>query len=418
MSIREKILGNEWGDYFLTAGARLGVLGFSFIANVILTRTIGPEGRGLYALVINSILWATLLASIGASEAVAYFVAKDRDSRRLTAGAGLVIVTIGTVIILAAGIALRRQLPGVLGGISPTALAIILACVLPATFARVFRATLQGLKDFVSYNVCMVARPVSILIYCALFFLALRKGMPAVPYVLLLVTLTECAVNASLSLRHFLPAMRISSDRMRGILSYGARANVTVVLHFIYLRIGIFLLGYLMTKEAVGIYSISASLAEIQIYVPLAVGWVWMPRVATQSLGDSVKGTRMLIRRVVPILLLVSALLAIFGERFLPMVFGSEFAASYVPMLFMLPGGILLGIVLVISGFFDGRGKPHLSAFLSLCAVVVIVIADLVLIPRWGINGAAFGSSLGYLCAFVLAVVRFLVTSREPDRVS
>ena len=147
MSLRNRLLGNEWGDYFLTAGSRIGVLAFSFVANVVLTRTIGAEGRGLYALVINSILWATLLASIGAGEAVAYFVAKDRDSRRLTAGTGLVIVIMGTVVIVVAGIALRRQLVGLLGGISPTAVAIILFCVLPASLARVFRATLQGLKD-------------------------------------------------------------------------------------------------------------------------------------------------------------------------------------------------------------------------------------------------------------------------------
>lgn len=414
MSIRERILGDEWGDYFITAGSRLGVLAFSFVSNIILTRTVGPEGRGLYALVNNAILLAVLVASLGAGEAVAFLVARDRGLRSRTAGNGLLIVTVGTAIVVVLGAVLQSRVRTMLGGISPTALVVILVCVLPAGFARVFRATLQGLRNFVSYNMCVIARPASILLYCTVFLIILRRDMSIVPYVLLIVTLTECVVNGGLALRRLRPSAGISTERIRRILSYGLRANVTVLLHFAYLRIGIFLLGYLMTKEDVGIYSISAALAEIQIYIPLAVGWVWMPKVATQSLRDSVSGTQMLMRRVLPVLLLVSALLAIFGGRFLPIVFGAAFAESYVPMLVMLPGSILLGFVLIISGFFDGRGKPHLSAVLSLCAVVVILVADLLLIPVLGIMGAALGASLGYFSAFLVAIVLFRLEARHP----
>jgi O-antigen/teichoic acid export membrane protein len=141
-----------------------------------------------------------------------------------------------------------------------------------------------------------------------------------------------------------------------------------------------------------------------------------MPKVATQSLRDSVTGTKMLMRRVLPVLLLVCALLAIFGRRFLPVVFGPKFEASYLPMLIMLPGSLLLGFVLIISGFFDGSGKPHLSAVLSLCALVVIVVADLILIPIWGIRGAALGASLGYLTAFLVSIVLFGIEARHPRR--
>jgi O-antigen/teichoic acid export membrane protein len=415
MSLRNPLLGTEWGDYFMTAGSRVGVLVFSFAANVIITRTIGAEGRGLYALVNNSILLAALLASIGAAEAVAYFVAREEGSRRKTVGNGLVIVAVGTVVVVTAGAALRTRLPGLLGGISPSTLALILACVLPAGLARVFRATLQGLKDFTSYNVCIVARPVTTLVYSCVFLLLLNRGMAVVPYMLLLVTLTECVINGGLALRHIHPDVIASTERIRKLMSYGLRANVTMLLNFVHLRIGIFLLGYLMTKEAVGIYSVSAALAEIQMYIPLAVGWVWMPRVATRSLDRSVSGTKKLMLRVLPVLLLISALLVILGPRFIPAVFGPEFTASYMPMLLLLPGGVLLGMVLIISGFFDGRGKPHLSAILSLCAVVVIVVSDIFLIPVLGIRGAALGSSLGYLCAFVVAVALFWRASHHRE---
>lgn len=414
MSIREKILGDEWGDYFITAGSRLGVLAFSFVSNIILTRTVGAEGRGLYALVNNSILLAVLIASIGAGEAVAYFVARDKNLRSRTAGSGLLVVTVGTIAVVAIGALARTHVRSMLGGISPTAFVVILVCVLPAGLARVFRATLQGLKNFVSYNICVITRPASILVYCTIFLIALRRDMSIIPHILLMVTLTECAINGGLAVRCLRPSVRVSADRIRSILSYGLRANVTVLLHFVYLRIGIFLLGYLMTREDVGIYSISSGLAEIQIYIPLAIGWVWMPKVATKSLRDSLSGTKMLMQRVLPVLILVSAALAIFGRRFLAVVFGATFVDSYLPMLIMLPGGILLGFVLIISGFFDGRGKPHLSAVLSLCAVVVILVADLLLIPVWGIKGAAMGASLGYACAFIVAIILFGIETRRP----
>jgi O-antigen/teichoic acid export membrane protein len=411
--MRDKILDSGWGDYFLTAGSRLGVLAFSFAANVIITRTIGAEGRGLYALVNNSVILVMMVASIGVGEAVAYFVARAPDLRRETAGNGLLVVCAGSAVVVAAGAVLRAELARLLGGIPPAAVTVILLCVLPAGFARVFRAMLQGLRQFGAYNLCVVGRPLAILAYSALILLGLGKGMSYVPLMMLLVVLTECGINVVLALRRLRPLLRVSGERIRSILSYGLRANVTVLLHFVYLRIGIFLLGYLMSRRDVGIFSISASLAEIQIYIPLAVGWVWMPKVATQPLAESVSGTKRLVVRVLPLLAGTSALLAVFGRPLLSRVFGSEFTASYIPMLILLPGAVLLGIVLILSGFFDGSGKPHLSAVLSVCAFSIIVVTDILLIPIWGINGAALGSSLGYLGAFLVGVVLFVKAARR-----
>jgi Na+-driven multidrug efflux pump len=70
-------------------------------------------------------------------------------------------------------------------------------------------------------------------------------------------------------------------------------------------------------------------------------------------------------------------------------------------------------MVLIMSGFFDGIGKPHLSALVSLCAAAVIVVTDLLLIPVWGVRGAAFGSSLGYLSAFLLTLAVFTSESHR-----
>jgi O-antigen/teichoic acid export membrane protein len=62
----------------------------------------------------------------------------------------------------------------------------------------------------------------------------------------------------------------------------------------------------------------------------------------------------------------------------------------------------------VLFSDLGGRGKPYYGTYASLASLVVTLGLDLVLIPRWGITGAAVGASLGYITNAVCALVFYL----------
>jgi O-antigen/teichoic acid export membrane protein len=82
-------------------------------------------------------------------------------------------------------------------------------------------------------------------------------------------------------------------------------------------------------------------------------------------------------------------------------------------MLVLLPGVILLGGAKVLTNEIAGWGYPHYNSFNAGVALILTVILDLILIPRFGILGAALASSISYTGIFFAAVGFYLIASRR-----
>jgi len=78
----------------------------------------------------------------------------------------------------------------------------------------------------------------------------------------------------------------------------------------------------------------------------------------------------------------------------------------------LLPGVVLLGGAKVLTNEIAGRGYPHYNSVNSGLALILTVILDLVLIPRYGALGAALASSLAYTAIFFTAIGFYLNVSR------
>lgn len=82
-------------------------------------------------------------------------------------------------------------------------------------------------------------------------------------------------------------------------------------------------------------------------------------------------------------------------------------------MLALLPGVILLGGAKVLTNEIAGWGYPQYNSFNAGVALILTVILDLILIPRFGILGAALASSIAYTVIFFTSVGFYLVVSRR-----
>ena len=66
----------------------------------------------------------------------------------------------------------------------------------------------------------------------------------------------------------------------------------------------------------------------------------------------------------------------------------------------MLPGIIALAGSTVLSGDLMARGKPSYTSTASAIGMVLTVILNFILVPLWGIGGAAISSSVVYMGIF------------------
>jgi Na+-driven multidrug efflux pump len=78
-------------------------------------------------------------------------------------------------------------------------------------------------------------------------------------------------------------------------------------------------------------------------------------------------------------------------------------------MFILMPGMWFLGTGTVVAGDLRGRGKPGIASILAGITLVVTVALDLVLIPPYGVPGAAIASVASYV---VFGLASLIVLSR------
>jgi O-antigen/teichoic acid export membrane protein len=118
--------------------------------------------------------------------------------------------------------------------------------------------------------------------------------------------------------------------------------------------------------------------------------------------------------RTTIVVALISAIPAFaFGPRLVRLVYGSAFSDAGVALRLILPGIVAYSIVAVLSRYIVGRGRPGTGTMILVIGLVLNIVANLILVPRYGINGAALSSSISYgLTAIVTLVVFRRVSGR------
>jgi O-antigen/teichoic acid export membrane protein len=185
------------------------------------------------------------------------------------------------------------------------------------------------------------------------------------------------------------------------------------VLQFYNYRLDVFVANYYVGPAGVGLYNVSARMAEALWFLPNSVGFVIFPRAAASTSETMNRFTPRVFRATLAITVLGAIALALLGRFFIRVVYTAEFLGAYLPMLVLLPGVALLGGGKVLTNEIAGRGYPHYNSINAALALVLTLILDLVLIPRYGIVGAALASTVSYSAIFVMAVLFYWIVSRE-----
>jgi O-antigen/teichoic acid export membrane protein len=199
------------------------------------------------------------------------------------------------------------------------------------------------------------------------------------------------------------------------MLPYGIAAWPAGILGTAALRFDVFLLAHYAGTTAVGIYSIAVTFAELCMYVPGALSGVLIPKVASGEQG----GLEVTLR-VARVLWIVTAgvavLVLVVAAPLIPLIFGSEFSASVLPLVCILPGVVFTAMSSSAAAYLAGVGRPVDVTRAAGLNVVVNIAANVVLAPRLGAVGAALASTLSYGAAAAMLV--FLFRRQTHSRLS
>lgn len=385
--------------------------------SAIVARWLGPGGKGVVALALLLPAMLSLLLNAGIGVANVYFAGSRRLSvPKLTANS-VAFALMGTIagvaivaVVVATGV-LGRLVPGV-----PARLVVVAMLALPTgLLGMYFNSILLGLQRIRVVNILSLSASVVALVLSLALVVVLRLGaLGAVLASLGAGVFTTVA--GAFQLRRLEGAFRPRWEWsvMRPVLAFGIRGHVANVFQFFNYRLDMLLVNYFLGVAGVGIYTVSVALAEMLWDLPNAVGYVIFPKAAASSPEFMNTFTPRVCRITLALTAVGAVAIALLGKLGIRLVYSQRFLGAYVPMLALLPGVALLGAAKVLTNEIAGRGYPHYNSMNSGICLVLTVIFDLVLIPRYGVLGASLASSISYGATFAVAIYFYRLVSRRP----
>jgi O-antigen/teichoic acid export membrane protein len=407
-------------------GTNALMIPLSFALNVIIARWLGPAGKGAYDLFLATGTLLVTVVGFSLTSGIVYVAAFD--GARLTSMLRWLSAILAVQAVLAwgafEGVRWLGALPRFLSpDIGDGAILLAVAYVLLTLSASYWRSVLVGRQDIVWANrLVLLGRVIEVVIAVGLVLGVRQDALQAPAVRMLILAMLAGAVVSNLFLiirvRLRLPTVQGSTAGIGEVVRFSAPCFLGNLAQFLVYRLDIFLVGFFLGQQAVGLYALATSLAQL-IWLPAqAAATVLLPNVASQQ--DATERNSDVTARITRITLLACLVMALgLGVGVIvgvPIVYGDAYRPAIAPLLLLLPGVVVIGAAFVTSSFIAAVGRPGINMRISLVCLALTIVLDLVLIPWLGIKGAAVAGTIAYVTSGVLTFWAFSRLTGVPLR--
>ena len=398
-------------DVTFTFISRIFIIAMGLFASIIVARTLGPSGKGIFAALGAMVGIALQFGNLGLHGANTYFTAKDKSKVPSLVGNSLWFsLTMGLILFFSFYLFLFQH-PGALGNIDFRLTIIALMGIPFMLLAYLWQNILVGLNKIKAYNLILISNQVLSLIGAIAILLVLRKGIfPLVIFnTLTTIVIAFLFGHYLIKIKQF--SLGFNWDLAKKSLNYGFKVYVSCFLGYLVLRSDLFILNYFRGTTETGFYSLAANFVDGLILLPSIIALLLIPK-ATENLEQSGK----LIAKTTRISFIIIGMIClgtvILGRPAINFMFGSLFDKSFIPLLILIPGAFFLSIATIISQYFTVHNRLMPIVYIWAVATVLNIVINICYIPSYGMIAAAISSLLAYALVCIYVVYSFLQINR------
>ncbi len=170
----------------------------------------------------------------------------------------------------------------------------------------------------------------------------------------------------------------------------------------------VFMLTRLTDYETVAYYSVAIKLTLLVSIVLSSVNAVIAPQIAEDFAGQKMQLLKTKIKRSTRLILLITLPIIIFLGLFAMLIlsfFGEGYQVAYNSLLILLGGQVINAFCGSIGVYLNMTGKQKVFQFILLSALAINVLLNYILIPLYGMNGAAIATSTSMIIWNLSAVI-------------
>jgi len=386
----------------------LAVAVLSLVNVLIVSRSLGPSGRGAVVF-LTAIAWLTSsLSTFGVEEANANLAASHPHFRRSLATNSVLFAAIFGICTIGVLTALIAIVPPIAGH-SATGTRWLVFAALPLLILGIYMKFLvQADYGFGLTNLVWLITPVANVTLNGV--LALVGALSVATAV---ATWVGGEVLGTLILVWYVARRLAGFGRpdwgvARRTLSFGLRSHAGRVMLLGNYRLDQWILGAVAGSRELGLYSVAVAWSSALFYLPTTLTAVQRPDLVRASQEDAARRASLIFRTAV-LVTVVPALVMIAAAPFLcATIMGEAFRGS-IDDLRVLTLGVFGVIALKLLGnAITAQRKPGLASIAIGIGFACTVVLDILLIPRYGGLGAALASSVAYTLGGLIIGVIFV----------
>lgn len=389
----------------LSVAATLAGMTSGFIVTALVARTLGPEGAGVVALVVWLSMSATGVAGFGRPQVILKYVPglEDGPASRLTTAAFLQGLPLA--LLICGGLVLFALVAPQLSGETEAHLLVAGSVFFLAYFLFVYAtAAAQGRGRFGETATTTVLGSALQVPF------AVAGGLLAGP----------AGAIAGMALRYLPQGLLIVRYLRRGtgkLLElpsgagrYGLQIWLTDMIDLLALsRVELLVLGLFWRPEDVGFFAVAIAFFGIVGQISLQLSSVFIvgfskPVPPTEGVADD-QGYGLALKLLALFMVPVSFGGAALMPVFLPLVFGQEFLPAVPASMVLMASSAWAAVAVVPWSYLAARGESRRLLNLMIMLAILSTAALLVLVPVFGVIGAAWARALGE-AAFLGLLVR------------
>jgi len=414
MGIAKKI-----GENFLWRGIYLVTV---FVINLLMARILGAGDSGSFYLYLNNLSLIVLVAGFSLESAMVYFSAAGKIAPHkmatLTVVWAFVVLGLSYLLLFLFWGALYYDWQGILVLIYPFAFILINNII----------GLFQGQHNFKTYNAILIVFNLLLIAYLLEVSFMIGSAEGAKASILTVLSKPDVvnfyflsiALQAIVLLLIFwfeMPVKKIqlpTAGELQALLKYASVACGANIVFFLVYRVDYWMIDYFLeSKDNLGNYIQASKLVQLFIMIPVLAASVIFPSTVTNERLRMQENLAKACRILFTGFLVLLIILVIIGKFLFPWLYGKSFDEMYTPFVAMIPGILAISLQSLIAAWFAGTNQVKYNIYGALIALAVILLLDVLLIPYYGIIGAAIASSVSYISYFLYQYFIFARQSKH-----
>jgi stage V sporulation protein B len=393
-----------------------------FVINFFLGRRFGPELYGVFGVIITFWNLITLLLTTGFMQATSQKIASHEEIAHTIKKKSLQLQLIisSTFCLL-----LFFTAPFIAGILREPDLATNLRLLIPGiiiySIASAYSGYMLGKRMFGEQAIMFAIYGAGrlFILTCLGYFFFIKGAVYGLLAAAFLTTIYGWIMTRGSDTGNF---------SMGKLLRFGIPATLFATIFTAVMSIDLLFVKALLNNADAGYYAAASTLAKLPYLLFSGLAMTMLPEVARLHANEPIHELQKTIKEAMRLTLMIiapiGAAISSTASLFLILVYRSEYAPGAAPLSILIVGICLLSITYILAAVINGLGKPKISTIIIAVSLVTSAAFNLLLIPQYGLNGAAIATTLSGAISLVLAAgyimteIKALVSTASVLRIS